>query len=187
MKNSPLLLITFLSIISACSDHKEQVIDKNDYKNSTTYSTTLFFRNVRQSYYDLEEHAPSKSEIFRISERDVSEDEPNLIAMIRHAPIQDKAFIMVESNSKLADLDMIIVFWSDSTGNGAGKYELPKRANMEQHFHFATEIYQSIQKGETLEIQTKENGKQPFWSEPDASEPFRKTMVDYYRLVGVIK
>lgn len=186
MKNI-LLPFIFLSVISACSNHKEQVIDKDDYKNSTTQSTTLFFRNVRQSYYDLEEHEPSKSEMFRIAERDVSEEKPNLNAMIRHAPIQDKAFIMVEPNSQLADLDTITVFWSDSTENSGGKYKLPKRANMEQHFRFATELYHSIQSGQTLEIQTKENGKQPFWSKPEASEPFRKTMVDYYRLVSVIK
>lgn len=186
MKNT-LLLLAFLFIISACSNHKEQIIDKNDYKNSTAPNTLIFFRNMRQSYYDLEEHKPSKSEMFRISERDISEEKPNLNVVIRHAPIQDKAFIMVESNSKLADLDMIVVFWSDSASKSFGKYKLPKRANAKKHFSFATELYQSIQSGQKLEIQTKENGKQALWSEPEASEPFRKTMVDYYRLVNVIK
>jgi hypothetical protein len=186
MKNVLYSLI-LIPTIFACSNHKEQVINKNDYKNSTTPNSIIFFRNVRQSYYDLEEHKVSKSEMFRISEREISEDKPNLNVMIRHVPIQEKAFVMIEPNALLNELDTIIVFWSNSAKNTAGKYELPKRANMEQHFRFATELYQSIQSGQTLEIRTKENGKQAFWKQPDANEPFRKTMVDYYRLINVIK
>ena len=59
-------------LVFGCSNHQVQKIDKDDFRSDMTESSKLFFRNVRQTYYDVEEHQPSKSTIFRMSAREKS-------------------------------------------------------------------------------------------------------------------
>jgi len=172
-------------LVFGCSNHQVQKIDKDDFRSDMTESSKLFFRNVRQTYYDVEEHQPSKSTIFRMSAREKSEEKPVLNVFIRQVVVQDKVFAMVESNTYLADLEEFEIHWKDSKTQQEGIYTLPKIANAPLHYAFATEIYSSIQANHSLNIKTKK-GLEPILADETAREAFRKTMVDFYRLVNLL-
>ena len=180
-----LLPLLFALILSGCERHKEVGIDKDSPQFDMQDSNKLFFRNMRQSYYDLEEMKAAKMEVFRISERDTSGRAPVLQVKIVQHWSQDKAYAMIEPHALFEGMDTLKVSWADTASNTQGQYIFPVAAPQPVHYRFASEIYSSIQAGHQLKIELPK-GPQPLFPTSDSREPFRKTMVDFYRLVSVL-
>ncbi len=171
-------------LFTSCAQHKEVAIDPKKPVFDTQESTKLFFRNMRQSYYDVEEMKPAKIEVFRIGER--SEDPMAAVIPVKiiHQWANDKAYAMVEANEFLNGMDTLTVVWKDSTQQ-AGEYIFPMASPQPKHFEFASNIYRSIQSGHQMSLKVAGEEKELF-STRESREPFRKTMVDFYRLVGLL-
>lgn len=177
------LTILFI-FLTACnlSQHKE--VDPYDFQNEVTDSSVLYFKNMRQIFYDKTIHEASKMEQFRLGKRVETTDRPIINLCIVLNILTDRGYIMIEPNEYLQSADTLQVQWNDLETQTAGEYQFAK-SSMPKHFQFASELYASLQKNHEMSIVV--NGKSfPILQEEDEREAFRITMYDYFRMVGAI-
>ena len=69
-------MLLILIFILSCNPDKQTKVDPNEITFATDDASVLFFKNVRQLYYEMEEMEAAKLKIFRHKKRDQSQDEP---------------------------------------------------------------------------------------------------------------
>jgi len=170
--------------LMACNPDKERKVNDTEAKFTTSDASELFFKNVRQGYYDKETMDAAKLNIYRIKERNQTEDQPvmNLAIVINWR--YDEAYVLTEPNAYLQQLDSLTIFWQDTVQQQQGNYEY-RPGNKESHYQLASKIYNSLQDKRKLYIQTPKGEPVPFLARRAEREAFRKTMMDYYRLVDL--
>lgn len=179
-----LLFCLLLFSILSCNPDKDRKVDDAQAKFTTSDASELFFKNVRQGYYDKETIDDAKLDIYRIEERSQSEDQPVLNLAIVINWRYDEAYILTEPNAYLQQLDTLKVYWQDTTQQQSGYYEyLP--GNKEKHYQFASQIYNSLQDGHRLYVRPEADAEVLLLGTRNEREAFRKTMMDYYRLVDL--
>lgn len=173
-----LIYATLILVLSqSCLDRNREVKrDKLTFK--TGDDTELFFKNVRQLYYDLQENSAAKLNVFRLKKRVESEDHPIINLAIVMSYVKDEAYILVEPN-ELIGLDKIEVEWQHENDKGTIALE---DFNRDKMLEFASAIYEGIEKGYDFKITGKEG---EFLKDNAEREAFRVTMSDYYRLTRV--
>ncbi len=167
--------------IAGCSiKHKE--VEQSDVKFKTTDASLLFFKNVRQLYYDREHVAAGEMDIYRISRRSHSKDHAVINLAIANNWRHDEAYLLVEPNDLLADLNQLQVEWSTPSGDTSGLYTFAYGSKI-NHFTFANQLHKSILEEHSLKIRMNDSTSVSLLEEPVERDAFRKTMLDYYRLV----
>ena len=82
-------------LFSSCSIDSNKKVPEGTIDFSTRDDTEIFFKNIRQSYYDLMELKEAKLNIFRWSDSpDISK--PTVQLAIIHNWYEDEAFIWIE-------------------------------------------------------------------------------------------
>lgn len=177
-------LFLLVAGLSACDVSGGKEVNENEAKYTTSDASELFFKNVRSIYYDKSVMDEAKLDIYKIKERLDAEDYPLLNLSIVVNWRYDEAYVLTEPNPYLQQMDTIRVLWQDTTSNQSGTYQFTL-GNKDAHFRFATQLYRSLQAEHQLYI-LKEEEQVKFMHRRDAREPFRKTMVDYFRLVDLL-
>ncbi|MCX8491600.1 MAG: hypothetical protein ORN54_11085, partial [Cyclobacteriaceae bacterium] len=138
----------------------------------------LFFRNVRQVYYDRES-PDGKWQAYRFSNRKINIEQPSLNAIIVIHWIKDEAYLLIEPNSILAEEDLISVVIK----NQSDTIRLKERGR-ERMLEFGSKIYEAVQAKKDMTIFSK--GKYvPLLRDESEREALRITIADYYRLTGI--
>lgn len=183
MKRILLFIVSLL--LANCTAKSDKKIDKENIRFATSADSRLYFKNVRQIYYDRENQENTKLEIFRFAKRNKSTDSPIINVALVNNWRYDEAYVIIEPSAYLTDLNEIKVFWQDkSDTNANGTYQFAF-GSKENHFRFATQLYESILARHVLLIEdTTGKPVKLFGTETDRDN-FRKTMADYYRLVNV--
>lgn len=181
MKKSIFQLLTILLIISSCQIDREKKIDREKFTFKMGSDTQLFFKNVRQSYYDLEENKAAKFNVFRFSNREKTNQKPvlNLAIVINY--LQDEAYLLMEPNTAMGDLPFSIVS-TDSSGQ-TNTITLTSQ-NRESTLHFVTDLYEHLLQGNSFELEL-DGKKTGLFTKPNEKEAFRITVSDYYRLTRI--
>ena len=180
-----LLFIPLWAGVVACNLDKNTRIDETKAKFTTSDASEIFFKNVRQIRYDLQEIPDSKLNIFRIDERSLAEDYPLINLAIAVNWRYDEAYLLTEPNAYLQSLDTLRINWQDTVNQQEGTY-LWTGGNKEAHFTFASQLYRSLQQGHRLFVTNPEGEKESFLNNYQDREAFRKTVFDYYRLVDLL-
>ncbi|GAB4335432.1 MAG: hypothetical protein OHK0038_13140 [Flammeovirgaceae bacterium] len=183
-KISKILLISILISVS-CKIDKDKPIDITQARFQTTNSSILFFRNIRVPYYDKVEMDEAKMNQFRLKERNLGDSIPIINLCILEAWLRDEAYIYIEPNKLLTNTDTLSIIWKDPLSDSTGVYHFVE-GDREMHYRFATQIYTSIQKQHSFFVKIDDKIC-PFMQNESDRETFRKTLVDFYRLVGAIK
>lgn len=178
--NSKSFTLLFLSIVAlACNPDKQTKVDQSDITFTTDDASKLFFKNVRQSYYDMEEMEAAKLNVFRYKKRDQSIDTPIIQLAIVDNWRFDEAYVLLEPNDYLNGESDFVVKWELSGESGKINYT---QGNKSDQVAFADQLYERLQGGYKLSIQI--NGTWlSFLDSEKSREAFRITMFDYYRLV----
>lgn len=180
-KSFVLLLLIFYLI--SCHTKKDKKIGSEAMRFKTTDSSVLFFKNLRQSYYDKQENNVAKADIYRDTERSKDQTKPIINLAIVYHWRNETAYIMVEPNELLINEIRLEVKWQSLNNQDNGIYVFDF-GDMEMQHKFANLLYGSIQKQHILKV--KVNG---IWldlmSNEDEKEVFRKTMLDYLRLTNM--
>jgi hypothetical protein len=178
--------ISLASLLSlcACGSSVKQEINEKEAKYTTSDASELFFKNVRSIYYEKTVMDEAKLDVYRIKERQQAEEYPLMNLSIVVNWRYDEAYVLTEPNAYLQQMDTIRVVWQDTTVNEQGEY-IFTQGNKDAHFSFATQLYRSLQAEHQLFVL---DAGEPvkFMNRRDAREPFRKTMVDYFRLVDLL-
>lgn len=178
------LSVIFLSILLiACHPDKKRKSDPEQSKFSTSDASELFFKNVRQPYYDKAVIKASKLDVYRNKDRSQAEDRPVLNLAIAVNWRFDEAYLLIEPNDYLQSLDTLRVAWRDSVEQQSGQYIFVP-GNKASHFKFASQLYNSLIDQQKLYI-IWEGQQLPVLNTYGDREAFRKTVADYYRLVDL--
>ncbi|MFA0961805.1 hypothetical protein AB9P05_08350 [Roseivirga sp. BDSF3-8] len=179
------LSIILLLLIAACSGDKDKRVSRDNVRFTTSDASELFFKNVRQTSYEKQGLAGSNVEIFRLEDRSSDTDHAVMYPAIALNWAHDEAYILLETNEFLDSEDSLVVNWLDPDADNSGKY-IFSGGNKEDNFRSAVDIYTSIQDGHEFTIMVQ-GEPMPLFSDKEEREVFRKTMLDYFRLVDLIR
>jgi hypothetical protein len=183
MKRIPLFIVALL--LYACQLSPEKRVDQNQAKFSTTADSRLFFKNVRQIYYDREIPENTKLEVYRFGKRSLTPDKPVINVALVNNWLHDEAYVIVEPNGYFDNMSSIEVEWQDDVSRQSGVYRFtygPK----DTHFKFASEIYQSVLAKHKLQVLNPDKQWVDLFQTDVDRDNFRKTMKDFYRLVNLM-
>ncbi len=175
-------LFLFLIILFGCKIDSNKEVDRNKFNFKTGSDTQLFFKNVRQSYYDLEENKAAKVNVFRFSERELMDTVPILNLAIVNNYLKDEAYLLLEPNKFVGHADIII------------RATHPQRRDTAiialSDFHhasmldFSTSVFERMSEGYKFTLKIK-GTDWPILNTAKSREAFRITMADYFRLTRI--
>ena len=168
--------------ITACDPDRKKKVDPENSKFETLDSSELFFKNMRQYYYDVEEKREAGLEIFRLQDRLDDNKQPLINLSIIFNWRVDKAYVFVEPNQFFKDSTEFTVVWQDSITQDQGEFYFVK-GNREAHFKFSAQVYNSILDEQKLYYK-RENELFPLLDTEIERDVFRVTMFDFFRLVN---
>lgn len=175
--------IPFLILLMSCNVPDKKKIDINTPKFSTSDASELFFRNVRQIYYDKEELPGPKLVVYRFQERNSNVDYPHMNPTIIINWRHDESYVIIEPNDILGN-DPIVIKWVSAVNGSSGTYSF-LFGDKSSHFTFACQIYLSLDEGHKLFLLSNNEEREILFLKKD-KEAFRKTVKDYLRLVDIL-
>jgi hypothetical protein len=171
----PLFLIV---VFTACQIDQDKKVDRKKFLFKVGADANLFFRNVRQIYYDRES-PDGKWQAYRWSDRQRGNERPSLQPVIVIHWIKEEAYLLIEPNELLADEEFISVVIKDQPDT----LHLKERGR-ERMLEFGSQIYDAIRDKQELTILFR-GEYVPLLRDDDEREAFRISMSDYYRLTGI--
>ncbi len=167
-------------LLSACQIDRDKTVDRSKFTFKTGDDTELFFKNMRQSYYELEENKEAGLNVFRLKKRIVDDSAAVLNLAIVVNYLQDEAYILLEPGKRLQQYDPLAVLWKDAVSNSSGEFRLDAM-NRESMLEFGSLLFEGIEANYSL---TLPDGA-PFLASQAERQAFRITMSDYYRLTRI--
>jgi len=122
----------------------------------TDEASKLFFKNVRKSYYDLEELPEAQLEVYRFKKRSTSEEKPLLNIALVNNWRYDEAYILLEPNSAAGLLNDLHLRWTNGETKEKGELRF-EGGNKKAHLLFAADIYDRLLSDCTFELRQGED------------------------------
>ncbi|MAY84270.1 MAG: hypothetical protein CMP59_09065 [Flavobacteriales bacterium] len=154
---------------------KAKKIDLNEISYNTTESSTLYFRNMRAYFYDLNDDEKSGFNIYRIGSREKTESK--LHFMIIHNWRLNEAYIMLESD--LIDIEkenLSLILVSDTLALEA--------KDAEANYTFAAKLFEALERGSEVALIS---GSDEFSFSESELKSIKKSLKDYFKLVGKLR
>lgn len=167
--------IVLLIISFGCVPDKNEEVNKSELNFSTTDASELYFKNVRESYYSVDDRQDQGIKVFVYEDWNLEATYPLLNLSIVYNWQNDKAFVMANPNPYFPESAQIVV-GSDTV--------LFEQSNMKQQLEVASAIYNGIVREETISILVNNEWKNLFSNSQD-KQNFKITMYDFYRLTEV--
>lgn len=170
-------------VVVACKIDRKEHIDRDKFSFSYTDDSYLFFRNVRQIYYDITDLPAAKWIAYRHGDRYSGNTRPALTPVIVVDWAHKRASLLVETNESLQhEPELVIREVNRETGAKYG-YTLAERGK-ENMLEFATRIYEGIIAENEIFI-FYDGDYVPLFGDDDESDSFRVVLADYYRLTNM--
>lgn len=185
MKLSYIFVLCFLTIaFFACNPDKQEKIPMDiELKFDVIPQARLFFKNVRQLDYEIEIRPKLKKTIYRIEERIISDSIPIINLCIVQDNVSGTSYLMLEPNALFQDETEVTIKVANAV-TGVERQIVYEQGNIKQQFFLAAELYNELLDNSSF-YYVKESKELPFLSTTDEREAFRKTMMDYCRLINV--
>lgn len=164
----------------SCKIDHDRKADPARFTFSVREDADLFFRNVRQIYYDRES-PDGKWQAYRLNDRYEGHERPMITPVIVIQWLKDEAYLLVESNAVLENEDALTVVIASSSKSDTLRL---RERGRERMLDFASRIYEGIQQKSNMMVQVN-NQFIPFLDQEEDRESFRVVMGDFYRLTGV--
>jgi len=176
---SALLLILLLA---GCKIDREKPVDRAKFNFEIGDDSELFFRNVRQIYYDRSS-PDGKWQAYRFKDFYEGNDRPLIVPVIVINWLKDEAYLLIDTNELLGAEDSLSVIITNALTHRSDTVVLDQRGR-ENMLEFASSLYEAIQKNEDMNVKWK-GEYVPLLHEQADRESFRITLADYYRLIRV--
>lgn len=182
LKSYLISISLIILLLSGCKIDRDKTVDRAKFQFEMGDDSELFFRNVRQIYYDRS--SPDGTwQAYRFSDRYTGNDRPLIIPVIVINWLEDEAYLLIESNDFLSDEDFLRVVITDMNSLTTDTVTLNQRGR-ESMLEFGSRLYEAILSNHKVDIQ--KNGEfLPVLTQEVDREAFRITLADYYRLTRV--
>ncbi|BDD00422.1 hypothetical protein PEPS_27020 [Persicobacter psychrovividus] len=165
-------------------EHKTREVNIDRLAFDTNDATVLFFKNVRRAYYTMEDRQDAKAHIFRLQDWEDLDQPTHLQTAIIHQWTLGKAYVFLESKHGIDVSKPFQVNWQKAQTNEQGILEYTV-GNAQEQAIFLTKLYQLLQQEASLTVDIDQK-KEPLFGSKDGQDLFRKTMIDYYRLIQML-
>ncbi len=166
-----MLMIVFILI--GCNSDKNKKVDVANFEFNTTDATELYFKNIRESYYNIEEKEGIK--IFRLKEYDEIDSVWIKPLIVYHWRV-DKAFLMLEFHPKINPEEILI---SDNTTEKS--YQV---VQIKDHLILAYDLYNMLLNEREPNIMIN-NQQISLFSEKLEKSNFSLVLYDFFRFTNV--
>ncbi len=173
-------LILAILTLAACQMDNGKAVNTEAFNFRVYDDTQIFFKNIRQSSYELEELKEAKLKVFRLKARKINNEIPQIQLAILVNWMKDEAYVLTEPNAFFEDVEIISVDWHDEASDSTGVIIMAQREKTNM-LKFSNQIYEAIISGKKLTV-TLNGTTFDFLSDPKEREAFRITMADYFRL-----
>jgi hypothetical protein len=175
-------LLLIMASLAGCKIDRDKKVDRAKFQFEVGDDSELFFRNVRQIYYDRT--SPDGTwQAYRFSDRYSGNERPVILPVIVINWLKDEAYLLIDTNELLSEEDYLEVIISDSSIAKSDTVILNQRGR-ERMLEFGSQLYEAIQADQKVEVKSRGEFK-PVLKEDIDRETFRVTMSDYYRLTRV--
>jgi hypothetical protein len=183
MVQKPFFILFVMAVLcGSCKIDRNKRVDRDKFTFRVTDDSFLFFKNVRQIYYDFQDLPQAHWYAFRFGNRPTDTDLPVLNPVIVIDWMRDESYVLVEPNEILQEEQSLLIREKNSAGRFF-EYSLAERGR-DNMLEFATKIYEGIV--DENEIMIRSRGEYlPLFRNEEERESFRITMSDYYRLTRV--
>jgi hypothetical protein len=172
--------LVFVLIMSFFNERRANNSGKEESPMSITDADRLYFKNVRASYYDIEDRKDAKMTIYRYGKKRASADSIGIGLSILVNKVKDEAYIFVDNSSKdlPTKLRWSIVGQEDKKGElvfeGGDKF---------QHLDFVEKLYPLLLENTFFEL-WHNGGFTPVLQEEYQKEALKITITDYFKLIN---
>jgi len=179
MANCIKLLFLVLLLLVGCKIDRDKEVDRTKFQFTMGDDSELFFRNVRQLYYDR--YSPDGTwQAYRFSDRYLKNNRPVILPVIVINWLNDEAYLLIETNELLSKEDYLCVTLTNPQTSKTDTLILNERGR-ERMLEFGSRLYEAMKSNER--IAAKSQGTfVPILKEEVGREAFRITMSDFYRL-----
>jgi len=175
-------LIVIILVFPGCHIDRNKIVDRTKFQFWMGDDSELFFRNVRQIYYDRS--SPDGTwQAYRYTNRYLGKERPVIHPVIVINWLQDEAYLLIEENEILSDENFLQVVITDNNLPNTDTLTLDQRGR-ERMLEFGSRLYEAMLANHEISILNK-GSFLPLLTEEIDREAFRITMSDYYRLVRV--
>jgi hypothetical protein len=177
---SKALAVLLVALVAGCKIDRDKKVDRNKYTFSVGDDAELFFRNVRQIYYDRS--SPDGTwQAYRFGGRHQGNERPIIHPVIVINWLKDEAYLLIDTNEVLSREDFLrikIVNKKDTM-----LIDLKERGR-ERMLEFGSVIYEALQQKDSVLVW--QQGKYvPIFIDEEERESVRIPIADFYRLTQV--
>ena len=167
----------------ACSVNTSKKVELEKLRFNYTDDAYIFFRNMRQTHYDLEVMEEGGWRIYRHEDRqqDTSDFYFNVSLVVNWK--LNRVYPIIEMTEQLKK-EGLVVEWRALESEESGKITLEGMKRRDEML-FVSKIYNKM----TEEVEffiSIENQKTPLFPNTDAKEAFRISLYDFYRMTGLL-
>ncbi len=174
--------LLIILLLAGCKIDQDKKVDRSKFQFEIGDDSELFFRNVRQIFYDRS--SPDGTwQAYRFSNRYLGNERPVILPVIVINWLKDEAYLLIDTNELLSQEDYLEVTISDSSTSKSDTIILNQRGR-ERMLEFGSQLYEAIQANQQIEVKSRGEFL-PVLKEDIDREAFRVTMGDYYRLTRV--
>lgn len=140
----------------------------------------LFFKNLRAFYYDYEYKDDANFKIYRIKTREKDTTLKHVNFTIVQNWLQDEAYIYPEISGLPNDSAWLLCVHPNNKIDTFPLFEV----NAWQHFQTASLVYMALREGANFKLKNKQGQTFALWENPNQMQSIKKTLKDYFKLVG---
>jgi hypothetical protein len=175
-------LVVIILILHGCKIDRDKKVDRSKFQFQMGDDSELFFRNVRQIYYDRS--SPDGTwQAYRFDGRYTGNERPIILPVIVINWLNDEAYLLIESNDILSEEDYLQVVISETMTSKVDTMSLDQRGR-ERMLEFGSRLFEALQANSKISVKSRD-AFVPILTEEIDREAFRITMADYYRLTRV--
>lgn len=183
VQNRFLFSIVMLFSLYSCKIDRHETVDRDNFTFRYTDDAYLFFRNVRQAYYDFQDLPQARWHAYRLSDRYSRNERPTINPVIVVDWHRQEANLLIEANDLLMKEPEIVIRERNTKTGAVYSYRLKERGR-DIMLEFGTKIYEGIVAENEFEVQYA-GTYYPLFPEEDDADNFRVVLADYYRLTRI--
>lgn len=172
--------LLFVLVMSFFNERRANNSGKEESPMSISDADRLYFKNVRATYYDIEDRKDAKMTIYRYGKRAKTEEIVSVGLSILLNRVKDEAYIFVESTSGEFPIKIRWTNVENKSKNGELVFE---GGDKYSHLAFVEELYPFILENTLLEL-WHEGRYIPILEGDVDKDALRITITDYYKLIN---
>ena len=173
-----LILLVTIFCLTSCHPDKNKPVDLEKLRYQSTDASEIYFRNMRRSYYEIEENKEAAIDLYTLSGYDEF-DQAYLIPTIAFNWRNDFVAIMLNQSDKLENEENLVVLFENEKGS---QKLLLNEGDISTQTTVAVKVYNGILKNDEIFLVLNRQ-KQALFRNNEEKELFRITIFDFLRFV----